>query len=391
MSFVVGVDGPHGLAQLAHTGRHLAGLGEGDPGVVATVGDQQSRPDPVGIGQGINAGEELLHGGIAFVAVLGPPEILPVRAGVLEETAKTGDADHIDPRPEAVGVMGQRGQHHVAPVRATHDGDPLGIEFGLTGDPVKQGANVFDAVFAERAVVEPEVGAAIAGGTADVGMENGDPQLMTVELVGPLEAGAILRLGSAMDVDEDGDAAGGRGSLGGEVVGGDLPSIETGEADQPGGDELPGIQSSRLAEGPLRETTGGQIDGEGVGRGVGSGERETELPPVGMELEAGDCPQGERQLPTLSAFDDVQSRGPVGVGGEGDASAGAIEFEFGDIPGNVGGDPVPGSRLAIEAGQLAKLAAGVGCHPDGATVGTELHGGAGCGDPIGQGEGGQLA
>jgi hypothetical protein len=64
------------------------------------------------------------------------------------------DADDVDAGADAVGVVHQRGQHHVAAVAAAETPTRSGVELRLRGDPVEQGADVLDRVLALHAVVE---------------------------------------------------------------------------------------------------------------------------------------------------------------------------------------------------------------------------------------------
>ena len=103
---VVGKHGPHRPTGCTHLGGDLQRFGEGNPRVVTPVHQHQSRTDLVRTVQGADALEDGAHGRIPFVAILGPTQVLPIRAGPLQEGDEAGNADAINSRaqPIASGV-----------------------------------------------------------------------------------------------------------------------------------------------------------------------------------------------------------------------------------------------------------------------------------------------
>ena len=86
------------------------------------------------------------------------------------------------------------------------------IERRIGLQPVEEGADVPDAVLPQRrAVVEGDEALAVAGRAADVGVEDGDAELVDQIIVAAEEARARLAFRPAMDVDDQRPAARGSG------------------------------------------------------------------------------------------------------------------------------------------------------------------------------------
>jgi hypothetical protein len=109
---------PHVLPPRANGPDDLFCLALGHARIVLSLLHVERRLDPVRRGQRRDAVQDRAHVGLSLVAVLGPPEIPPVRLRVLEEAGEARDADHVHRRPEPLGIEGDGGQGHVAPVAA---------------------------------------------------------------------------------------------------------------------------------------------------------------------------------------------------------------------------------------------------------------------------------
>ena len=203
--------------------------------------------------------------GVAFVAVLGAAQIAAIAGGVFQERDEVGDADDVDGAGEAVVVVGHRRQHHVAAIGAAIDHDAPIIEAVVGGDPIEQRADVAHAVFAQRAVVEGEEILAVAFRAAHVRRDHGDAEFVDPVLDGRGEAGAILALGPAVDVDDDRMRA--RRARAIEEAG-DLAVVERAPADQFGIDEGRLRNAAGFALRPAREAAQAQIPAVDIaGRG----------------------------------------------------------------------------------------------------------------------------
>jgi hypothetical protein len=69
---------PHRAAGPAHRGHDLLRLGEGHPGIVRALDDQERAPDAVRLPERRQAPEEGPLDRVALVAVLGTAQVLPV-------------------------------------------------------------------------------------------------------------------------------------------------------------------------------------------------------------------------------------------------------------------------------------------------------------------------
>ena len=164
VAFVEGVHVPDGVAVRPDGGDDLFGFGDGDAGVVLALDDEEGDFDFVDVGEGAEFLEVHTHGGDAFVAVFDTTEVAAIVLGVFEEGDEVGDADDVDGGLKAIAVVDGAGEDHVAAVAAAVDDDTVLIEIRLSGDPIEEGADVFDGVFAFVAVVEAEVGFAVSRG-----------------------------------------------------------------------------------------------------------------------------------------------------------------------------------------------------------------------------------
>src|SRR5690606_14982531 len=111
---------------------------------------------------------EGVHLGVTLVTVLGTPEVTAIRLGVFEESDEVADAHDADTAKQALVVVGQGREHHVATIRSAVNDDPVLIQVRLGGNPVQQGTDVAYGILAEHAVVELQVGLAVATGAPDV-------------------------------------------------------------------------------------------------------------------------------------------------------------------------------------------------------------------------------
>ena len=152
--------------------------------------------------------EERPHLRVALVAVLGAAEVAAIALGVLQERDEVRDADDVDARLDPVVVGRLHGQRHEAAVRAADHADAGLVEIRLLGDPVEQGADVLDGVLAELAVVELQIGLAVARRAPHVGEDQDDAQLVDQVVEPAQERRAELALGTAVDVDQDRPRAG---------------------------------------------------------------------------------------------------------------------------------------------------------------------------------------
>ncbi|EEF93634.1 hypothetical protein CATMIT_01733, partial [Catenibacterium mitsuokai DSM 15897] len=227
--------------------------------------DEQRRADLAGVLQRRDAVEHRLHLRDALVAVLGAAQVAAVALGVVEEGGEVGDDDHVDAGADAVAVVHQRSQHHVAAVAAAVHAHALGIELGLLADPVEQRADVFDRILALLGVVQAQVSATIAGRAAHVRHQHGHAEFVGEELRGGVEGRQRLRFRAAVDLDQHRQLLA-RGGAGGPVVerrnrarlAVDL--IEGGIAHQRRRNELGRIQAADFAAGPARQLARLQVD-----------------------------------------------------------------------------------------------------------------------------------
>ena len=198
------------------------------------------------------------------------------------------DADHVDAGADAVAVMHQRRQHHVAAVAAADHADARAVEFRLLRDPVEQGADVLHRILALLGVVQRQIGLAIAGGAAHVRHQHRHAHLVRHELRGGIEGRQRLRFRTAVDVDHHRQLASSR-YVGRAVVerrDGTTLAVDAVEgriSHQRRRDELRRIQSADFALRPARQRGLCQIDHEyvaGRGRAV---QRERQTRAVGRE------------------------------------------------------------------------------------------------------------
>ena len=107
-----------------------------------TLHDEQRAADLVDAVQGRDALLHRPHRRVALVAVLHAPEILAVGLRVLEEADQIRDADHVDPRPDALAVEGEAREHHVSAVGAAPHRYAVLVEIGPRSDEVERRADV---------------------------------------------------------------------------------------------------------------------------------------------------------------------------------------------------------------------------------------------------------
>src|SRR5690606_8606635 len=221
VALVVEHQEPRRVAAVADRGEDLLGLGVGHARVVPALGDEQRRLDAVGVVERRDVLEERRDLRIALVAVFGPAQVAAVALGIAQEGGEVGDADDVDAGADAVGVVHQRRQHHVAAVAAAGDAHAARIQLRLCRDPVQQGADVLHRILPQQPVVELQPGLAVAGGSAHVGHQYRHAQLVHQEREGRADAGPRLPLRVAVDVDHHRPAAVRRLALWQVVEGGD--------------------------------------------------------------------------------------------------------------------------------------------------------------------------
>ena len=144
---------------------------------------------------------------------------------------------------------------------------------GIGGEPVEEGADVPDRILPQRgAVVEADEALAVAGRAADVGIEDGDAELVDQIIVAAEEAGPRLALGPAMNVDDQRPAAGKAGRVRAIEEARHVLAVETLDLDELGlGIDL-GIEAAGLAARPAGDGERGRVDRIGVGRAGGGRE-----------------------------------------------------------------------------------------------------------------------
>src|SRR5260370_25518545 len=96
-----------------------------------------------------------------------------------------GQAHKVEGERKGVAVEGENGKCHVPAVAASGDGDAVGIKIGLGGNPVKEGVDVLIGILSLEAVVEQGKALAVAGGPANVGIDQDNPELIQKEVVAP--------------------------------------------------------------------------------------------------------------------------------------------------------------------------------------------------------------
>ena len=163
----------------------------------------------------------------------------------------------------------------------------------IAPEPVEEGADVADAVLAQRrAVVEADEALAEAGRAADIGIEDGDAELVDQIIVAAEEARARLALGPAVDVDDQRPAAresaprrAGRGS----------PTRARRRSFAPRSAPARvgiGVEAAGFAARPAGDGERPRIDRIGVGRAASGGEAEADRAP-GRDLDAADHAGGK--------------------------------------------------------------------------------------------------
>ena len=190
---------------------------------------------------------------------------------------EVGDADDVDARLDPVVVGRLHGQRHETAVRSADHADASLVEIGLLGDPVEQGADVLDGALAEHAVVELQVGLAVARRAADVGQDQHHAQLVDQVIEPAQEAGTELALGAAVNLDQHRPGAGKAGSGRPIDERGNLAAVEALVVDQDRLGERQRVQAAGLALGPAlgRSVRGSTSNGgRHRGRSRGGGRRE---------------------------------------------------------------------------------------------------------------------
>ena len=93
------------------------------------------------------------HLRVALITIFRTPKIATIVLCILQKRDKAADSDHVNRRFQAVAEENGGRQHHVAAVAATKNGNPVFIELRLLFHPVEQRSNIFNRVFAFKAIV----------------------------------------------------------------------------------------------------------------------------------------------------------------------------------------------------------------------------------------------
>jgi hypothetical protein len=103
-------------------------------------------------------------------AILGLAQGPPVATSVLEKGDHVGDPDYVHPGRPQLGILGERGEHHEASVRAAHHGYSL---VPPPAQPVDRMGQILYRIHPEVHVVEVGVGLAVARRAPHVRGEDG--------------------------------------------------------------------------------------------------------------------------------------------------------------------------------------------------------------------------
>ena len=284
--------------------------------------------------------EILAHARVAFVAILGAPQIAPVAAGVREERREIRDPDHADPGDEPVAIFDHRRVRHEPAVGPAIDRDALPVQTALLADPIKRRADVANRIHAPVRVVELDEILAVTGGAAHVRRHHRDLQFLHQILHERVEVRPELRLRPAVNRNQHRRTA--QQPLRLVDEGGNLTPLAVDLVERVVGDELRRherrlVEPADLAVRPLHGRALAQIPDKGVAprRAV---QRKAQSAAVGAEayvLDLAGWKLRSRRHPSAPRVGEIKPRHPTLVHGQSNQASVRRHLHRLDIPREV--------------------------------------------------------
>ena len=140
----------------------------------------------------------LAHLGIALVAELLPPVVLPGGFGLLEIRHEVRLTRPLDDPANSVVIDDAGFERQPAAIASAAQDDPVLVEIGLQGNPIQQSADVFDRALASGPVIQVLEGAAKSRRAPHIRKNDRDAKLVQEIVAAAHEVQPIAKVRTAV-------------------------------------------------------------------------------------------------------------------------------------------------------------------------------------------------